>query len=206
MSVRGEWGGPVQSVGHLTKIHSSLNMPSITTVIITAFLTTIVTTIGSNLLVTMLSLDEPNLVYTGEPGNTTAESKIDSEPHLVNLTIEPKFRNWGLKRGHIEDLKILQKDLKPYPDEVSVKSCDKTAIPFLQSKKITCKILVTIDPQKHYPKDPKKARDENFEFYVLFYGPGGDQIGVPYNFLIKPVYRPLLESERSKPPLTSPSP
>jgi hypothetical protein len=206
LSVRGEWGGPVTSVGQPAKTYSSLNMPSITTVIFTAFLTTIVTTIASNLLVTMLSLDEPNLVYTGEPGITTAEAMLESEPHLVNVTIEPTFRNWGLKRGHVEDLKVLQKDLQPYPDEVSVKYCNKTAISFLQSMKITCKILVTIDPQKHYPIDPKKSLPDTMEFTVVFYGPGGDQISVPTYFLIKPIYRSRSESERSKPPLTSPSP
>lgn len=197
LSIRGEWGGPVDLPGHIAATHSSLNMPSLLTVIITAVLTTIVTTIASNLLVTMLSLDESYLVYTGEGGESTAEVQMDGEPHLINVTIEPIFRNWGLRRGHVEELKVLQKDLKPYPEEVSVRSYDKTAIRFLQSVTITCKILVTVNPKKHYPKDPNK-RPENFEFSAIFYGPGGHQIGVRY-FLIQPVYKP------SKPPLTSPS-
>lgn len=174
-TLRGEWGGPVED--QPPGVAGSHKLGAWGTVGLAA-ITAVITTFASHLVIALLSLDEPNLVHVGDKTGGTAHQKLDNTHHQISFTLSPIFRNWGFRRGHVEELKVMPQDLQPYPDEVDIQYCDKSDIGFLRSKVIECRVVVSINPKKTMPK--------LYRFNAAFYDANGSQLDLQY-YAIEPV-------------------
>jgi len=145
-------------------------------VVLTTIFTAMLTTIASQFVIEIFSLNEPNLVYIGGlPETPTLEVQFGDRPRsevdILEASISQRFRNWGLKRGHVEKVVVTQVGVNELmPNKVSEPECDKTAIWAFQSKEVKCRFFITVDFPNEFPKIMRCR--------TIFYDPGGHEIYV----------------------------
>jgi hypothetical protein len=131
-----------------------------------------VATIVAGVLTDWFSLAEPHLVYVGpKPPNPPVLRHESQGPYLVfHAAIRPRFRNTGIKAGHIAHVEIRPEGLTPHPEKVELIYLDRTPIGWREEKHVRCEYLVRIDPSK----PPGKGGDLSFRAY--FYDPLGREV------------------------------
>jgi len=166
-AVDGEWGGAVTSPGVPRDSRSESSTRADRWF-----------SIGKPILLLLIGaivgalLNEPYFTYVGDEKQPEIEQDLQGTPHRISFKVFPIFKNWGLKRGHIEDVKFTYRELALYPDAVILNYCDRAPISItsiFSGKTIICNFVATIDPKR-------LVKDQKITFQVSYYGPGGHEI------------------------------
>lgn len=146
----------------------------------------------AGVIVALPTVTDSNL-ESSEDLRGTLEAKVNDDDSVdLYMKYEVEFRNYGLKKGHIADVKVSRQGFLEFPDNEIV-YLDKSPIGWLEKRVVKFETLIKMPPLR--------PGDNDFSFRYVFYDEQGREVSeAAMVWKIKDTWksgaRPLTDSER----------